>query len=103
MAAAIGRGQHADVVEARGAAAEILPGPGLVRDSPAAGEVRAQPGAAGARLRHRLDQPLRRRGREQIALHQPRESSDEHTSELQSLMRNTSALFCLQKYIYQKT
>src|SRR3546814_18298584 len=32
--------------------------------------------------------------------HMPRDRSEEHTSELQSLMRNSYAVFCLQKKIH---
>src|SRR3546814_9697237 len=44
------------------------------------------------------DQDQRRRGRKVYALHAPAvERSEEHTSELQSLMRISYAVFCLKK------
>src|SRR3546814_2295433 len=44
----------------------------------------------------------RRQNRERQADRQPRERSEEHTSELQSLMRISYAVFCLKKKKTQK-
>src|SRR3546814_7999990 len=67
---------------------------------PAAGECRsAGQGPQGGALRHllrELQQPKDRRGRPGGA-GQERRRSEEHTSELQSLMRISYAVFCLKK------
>src|SRR3546814_7205491 len=56
----------------------------------------AVPGPAPARERRQLElrQPHHRRGR---GHRRPGPRSEEHTSELQSLMRNSYAVFCLTK------
>src|SRR3546814_1603684 len=55
----------------------------------------AHGGPAGGRLRPRAPRPGGR-------LHLP-ERSEEHTSELQSLMRNSYAVFCLKKKITKRS
>src|SRR3546814_7024342 len=69
------------------------PRPGADRRAEGAGgRRRAEHDAAGA-------QPLRLRQRRGAAArhHDPRHRSEEHTSELQSLMRISYAVFCLKK------
>src|SRR3546814_9615874 len=58
---------------------------------------------------HREDEPLGPRGARQRTApveerrrQEDRARSEEHTSELQSLMRNSYAVFCLKKKIYNK-
>src|SRR3546814_6302027 len=61
----------------------LLPYTTLFRSIPAQGKAALQPGGIHIML---------------IGLKQPlRERSEEHTSELQSLMRNSYAVFCLKK------
>src|SRR3546814_3828670 len=47
--------------------------------------------------RHRTDLPLPLRRRQQLAVIGAHDRSEEHTSELQSLMRISYAVFCLKK------
>src|SRR3546814_5064748 len=50
-----------------------------------------------ARRPHRADRRDRPRIRRAVLRHHPRRRSEEHTSELQSLMRISYAVFCLKK------
>src|SRR3546814_6621494 len=61
----------------------------------AAGDRRAPPGAQGRQRREHA--PGRRRHRQYRLHHADRRRSEEHTSELQSLMRISYAVFCLKK------
>src|SRR3546814_6379862 len=86
---------------------------GLVLWRADAGDGRKEPrqldrvGPGAGRSHRRFDQGTakrpqglpRRQGRDQggVAAHRERQRSEEHTSELQSLMRNSYAVFCLKK------
>src|SRR3546814_9524251 len=52
------------------------------------------------RLRHGRDEGTRRRGGDRVGHDQRPTRSEEHTSELQSLMRISYAVFCLKKKTY---
>src|SRR3546814_5563919 len=86
-----GRADRAD----RSAAVRRFAGHAQAGRFPPGPEARAAQAAGGV-------PPTDPRGREPLALHRaaaavPRDRSEEHTSELQSLMRNSYAVFCLNK------
>src|SRR3546814_6256391 len=85
---------------------------GLGEDAPVARPGRAATATGGSRMNHdnrdaRFDAAMRQlhesavdrvSGRTRLQLQQaPRTRSEEHTSELQSLMRTSYAVFCLKK------
>src|SRR3546814_4768254 len=74
------------------------PGAAAARPRPAAAAPRADGCHAGSRLAiARLELARRRRHRRMAMLAVRRGRSEEHTSELQSLMRISYAVFCLKK------
>src|SRR3546814_3614012 len=58
---------------------------------------RGRDAAPGIAIDQRRQQHSRDHGELEAASHQPRRRSEEHTSELQSLMRISYAVFCLKK------
>src|SRR3546814_992648 len=71
---------------------------GRAEMEPGRGGTRARPAiAGGAGTRPRWKHPRRPQRRDLLPRPQPRIRSEEHTSELQSLMRISYAVFCLKK------
>src|SRR3546814_979200 len=76
---------------------------GIGRHRPGEGHPRIQAGASQPRERRRLTTPRRRRhwrarfSDSMVSCRAERKRSEEHTSELQSLMRISYAVFCLKK------
>src|SRR3546814_5987718 len=81
----------------------VMDRPGIAKRGMAVGIADRDIGAAIIISRIDRHDPLRRKavdGRDHRRRHQPRKRerrSEEHTSELQSLMRNSYAVFCLKK------
>src|SRR3546814_2355992 len=108
VARAIGGGHDAYIIIAGGARRELLPRAGLVTVGPSGRHPTLDALWPGMRALHgREQQPGGRRGQQFPALQlrkRPDDGdrrravrSDEHTSELQSLMRISYAVFCLKK------